>query len=71
MNNKNILSFDAETNGLWGQAFAIGAILYNPEGKEIDRFVGRCPIEEDVNSWVAENVLPKQSWLIMILMRKC
>lgn len=56
---KNILSFDAETNGLWGQSFAIGAILYNPEGQELDRFVGRCPIEEDVNSWVAENVLPQ------------
>ena len=59
MNDKNILSFDAETNGLWGQAFAIGAILYSPEGQELDRFIGRCSIEEDVNSWVAENVLPQ------------
>ena len=56
---KNILSFDAETNGLWGQAFSIGAILYSPEGKEINRFVGRCPIEEEVNPWVNENVLPQ------------
>ena len=56
---KKILSFDAETNGLWGQAFSIGAILYSPEGQELDRFVGRCPIEEEVNDWVAENVLPQ------------
>lgn len=56
---KNILSFDAETNGLWGQSFSIGAVFYSPEGEEIDRFIGRCPIEEDVNGWVAENVLPQ------------
>ena len=56
---KRVLSFDAETNGLWGRAFSIGAILYSPEGKELDRFVGRCPIEGGVNDWVAENVLPQ------------
>lgn len=54
-----IFSYDAETNGLWGQAFSIGAIVANDKGEEIDRFVGRCPIEEDVNPWVAENVLPE------------
>ena len=48
---------DAETNGLWGQAFSIGAILVI-DGVITDRFVGRCPIEEDVDGWVAENVLP-------------
>ena len=59
MENKNILSFDAETNGLWGQAFSIGAILYSPKGEEISRFVGRAPIEEEINPWVKENVLPQ------------
>ena len=53
-----IFSFDAETNGLWGQAFAIAAIVYD-NGVEVARFIGRCPIEGEVNSWVAENVLPK------------
>jgi len=53
-----IFSFDAETNGLWGQAFSIAALVYE-NGVEIARFIGRCPIEGDVNSWVAENVLPK------------
>ena len=53
-----ILSFDAETNGLWGQAFAIGAVLYE-DGIETARFIGRCPIEETVDPWVAENVLPQ------------
>jgi len=55
-----IFSFDAETNGLWGQAFAIGALVYQ-DGVEIARFVGRCPIQEEVNSWVAENVLPQMA----------
>lgn len=56
---KKILSLDAETNGLWGQAFAIGAILYTEDGAEEARFVGRCPIEGAVDSWVQENVLPQ------------
>lgn len=55
---KKVLSIDAETNGLWGKAFAIGVVLYENE-REIKTFVGRCPIEEPVNEWVAENVLPQ------------
>lgn len=53
-----IFSFDAETNGLWGEAFSIAAIVYNEDGKEEARFLGRCPIVGETNSWVAENVLP-------------
>lgn len=53
-----IFSFDAETNGLWGKAFSIAAIVYD-NGVEVSRFIGRCPIEGEINSWVAENVLPK------------
>jgi len=56
---KKIFSFDAETNGLWGKAFSIAAIVYDGEGNEIARFIGRCPIEGETNSWVSENVLPK------------
>ena len=32
--NKKIFSFDAETNGLWGQAFSIGAVVYE-DGREL------------------------------------
>ena len=55
---KKIFSFDAETNGLWGQAFSIAAVLQNEDGKTIE-FLGRCPIQENINPWVAENVLPQ------------
>lgn len=56
---KKIFSFDAETNGLWGQAFAIAALVYDENGNEIGRFLGRCPIQGDTNPWVKDNVLPQ------------
>ena len=56
---KKVFSFDAETNGLWGQAFAIGALVYDENGTEVARFVGRLPDSEVTDSWVRENVLPK------------
>ena len=56
---KNIFSFDAETNSLWGQAFSIGAVLADLEGNVIKKWVGRCPIQGEVNPWVEENVLPQ------------
>jgi len=58
---KKVLSFDAETNGLWGQAFAIGALVYDEQGTEVARFVGRLPDTEVTDTWVIENVLPKIS----------
>ena len=56
---KNTLSLDAETNGLRGRAFCIGAILYGPDGKETQRFIGRCPIRGKTSDWVAKNVIPQ------------
>lgn len=59
LNCKSIMSIDAETNGLWGKAFAIAAVVYDAAGQEVDRFVARCPIEEETNIWVAANVIPQ------------
>lgn len=56
----NLLSIDAETNGLWGKAFAIAA-TFNIDGIETKTFLGRCPINEPISQWVAENVLPQMS----------
>lgn len=53
-----VFSFDAETNGLWGQAFALAAVV-RENGEEVAKFLGRCPIAEEINEWVAENVLPE------------
>lgn len=56
---KKVFSFDAETNGLWGQAWAIGALVYDESGAEIARFVGRLPDSAVTDQWTRENVLPK------------
>ena len=53
-----ILSIDAETNGLYGQIFAIGGIYKDTISGEEIRYSKRVSIVEDVNPWVAENVLP-------------
>jgi hypothetical protein len=58
--SKKIFSFDAETNGLWGKAFAIAAVV-TEDGIETARFIGRCPIEGEVNEWVKENVLSQMT----------
>lgn len=55
---KKIFSWDCETNGLWGKAFAIGAVIYE-DGREVKTFYARCPIDGTVNSWVEANVLPQ------------
>lgn len=57
MNKRNLFSYDAETNGLWGQAFSVAAIVETEDGQRKE-FVGRCPISGDVNPWVRDNVLP-------------
>ena len=52
-----ILSVDAETDGLWGRPFAIAAVCYDEDGKEVSRFCARSN-EKAKNEWVLENVLP-------------
>lgn len=54
---KKIFSFDAETNGLWGQPFSIAAIVYEG-GKETARFVARLGNDQVTNDFVIKNVLP-------------
>lgn len=52
-----ILSFDAEANGLHGEAFAVGAVLV-VEGAVVEEFFARCPIDGPVDPWVTEHVIP-------------
>ena len=53
-----LLSFDLETNGLHGQAFAIGALVMDGRGKIYEQFTARCPIKGELDQWVKDNVLP-------------
>ena len=57
-NDTKILSFDLETNGLHGQAFAVGAVVVDAKGQVLDKFIGRTEISGRVDDWVKENVLP-------------
>lgn len=52
-----ILSIDAETNGLGGLAFAVGISVSTSAG-ERESAVFRCPIDDNLDPWVAEHVLP-------------
>lgn len=61
MNEKTIISIDAETNKLWGQPFAVAFVIIDEQGEELERALFRCPIADPVNSWVKENVLPEMA----------
>ncbi len=55
---KKIFSFDAETDGLWGNPFAIAATVTSPDGIEVATFAARLDDSVVTNDWVKENVLP-------------
>jgi hypothetical protein len=52
-----IMSFDVESNGLHGEAFAVAGVLVETDGRLVDTFLARCPIPGPVDPWVAQNVL--------------
>ena len=55
--SNKILSLDAETNSLLWQPFAVAATVREWK-KEVDSIVLRCPIEQNIDSWVDENIIP-------------
>lgn len=57
-NQTRILCFDLESNGLHGQAFAIGALMIDMQGKVTDEFTARIKIDGEIDEWVKNNVLP-------------
>ena len=52
------LSFDAESDGLYGPVFAIGAVVMDDAGEIRDEFSGIAAVESVGDSWVQENCLP-------------
>lgn len=57
-NQTKLLCFDIESNGLHGEAFAVGAVLMDRAGEVLDQFTGRCKIIGPVDPWVETNVMP-------------
>jgi hypothetical protein len=60
MNWKNIMVFDVESNGLYGEGFAVGAVVSDCKGNILDKLeLKSAEGEQNVTSnWVKENVLP-------------
>ena len=56
--SKGFMSIDAESDGLWGDIFAVAAIIYDNAGVEVDKILLRLPSVYVNNEWVKENVLP-------------
>ena len=56
--NTKLLSFDLESNGLHGEAFAVGAVVMDYDGNMLSEFSGRTKIMGKVDEWVEQNVLP-------------
>lgn len=57
-NDTKLLCFDLETNGLHGQAFAVGGLIMDAAGNIESQYSARCPIKGELDEWVSENVIP-------------
>ena len=56
---KNLLIFDVEATSLHGTAFAVGSIVIDRNGNEIDKLeLLSKQGKEKANDWVKKNVLP-------------
>jgi hypothetical protein len=53
-----IACFDAESNGLHGEAFAVGAVVLDREGNLLSTFAVRAPDPDPLDPWVREHVMP-------------
>lgn len=53
----NIFVFDVESDGLYGEGFAFGAVVMDPRGNELAALQACC-LEGVQEKWVQENVLP-------------
>lgn len=55
----NILVFDVKSTGLFGTGFAVGAVVMDQSGKEIDRFE-LVSLEElaKADEWLQQHVIP-------------
>lgn len=56
---RRIVCFDGESNGLHGEVFAVGGVaLCAATGREESTFYARAPNPQELDPWVAQNVIP-------------
>ena len=53
--DKDLLIVDVESNGLWGQIFAVGAVRMTSGGRVLETYRGRCHLDEVPGDWFTEN----------------
>lgn len=53
-----LFSFDVETDGLYGPAFAAAAVVMDENGKILDQFCEKCMTPPILDDWVKANSLP-------------
>ena len=53
-----LFSFDAETDGLYGKAWAIGAVVLDEQGVGSARFAGQLRPDVVSDPWVREHIVP-------------
>src|SRR6266436_6666846 len=51
---EKLFSFDAETDGLYGEVWAIGAVVFDYIGHELDRFGGQLDPTDLKNKWMRD-----------------
>lgn len=56
--NEHTFSLDAETDGLYGDVWAIGAVVADGSGEIVATFAGQIDPASVSNEWVRENVVP-------------
>ncbi|MCL1912517.1 MAG: hypothetical protein FWG10_01210 [Eubacteriaceae bacterium] len=66
----NIFCLDAETDGLYGEAFAIAAVVLDECGNLVDSFAGQANANAVKDEWVIENVLERIKDLPMYTSRQ-
>ena len=57
-NKTKFLCFDLESNGLHGQAFAIGAVVMGTDGEFHDQFTARVRVTNKLDDFVKDNIVP-------------
>lgn len=53
--DRDLIIIDVESNGLWGQPFAVASVRMTPGGRILRTFAMRCNIDEVPDEWIVEN----------------
>jgi len=56
----DLIVIDVESNGLWGQPFAVGAVCMTAGGRVLRTFRSRCNIDEVPDEWIVENEIEEK-----------